>query len=132
MQPTHLASRPIHFPCLLPVLLASLLPAAPAPGQICYDRGSALVTAFWESGPDMGCAQAPGWPWWHMWTPEHRVLVPKPGYRPGDTRSRPRILVAYRCTGWLLLPVVVDRVRVMGQVLDTEDRACVAAAPIGP
>lgn len=129
--------QPTHFPIRLFWLLRALLPAwlllaSAARAQVCYDRGCAPVAAFWEAGPDMGCAQAPGWPWWHMHTPEHHVLVAKPGFRPGDTRALPRILIAYRCTGWLLLPVVVDRVRVMGQVLDTAERPCVPPAPIGP
>jgi hypothetical protein len=127
-----------HFrwPPFIALLLALAFgPAAFLTAQtafVCYDRGSTPVAATWEAGPDLGCEQAPGWPYWHLFTPAHRDLVSKPGCRPGDTVMLPRILVHYRCTGWLLVPVVVDRVRVMGQVPDTAEQRCLPDRPITP
>lgn len=107
-----------------PLILVCCLFAA-ARGQ-CPDQGSHLVAATIEAGPDLGCARAPGWPFWHLWTPPHRAVIDAPGMQQGDARAAPRILVRWRCTGFLLVPVAIAEVRTMGYVLD------VAAVPCGP
>lgn len=90
----------------------------------CPDQGSRLVAATIETGPDLGCARAPGWPFWHLWTPPHRAVTATPGMQQGDARALPRILVRWRCTGFLLVPVAVDAVRTMGYVLDVTAEPC--------
>ena len=116
MQPSRAAAS-------LTTLLAAALPAQlPCPGQ-----GSSLQPGTIEAGPDMGCTNAPGWPWWHLFTPPHRAVVSKPGFRQGRARALPRILVHYRCTGLLLVPVLPDGVRTMGYVLDVREESCGAA-----
>jgi hypothetical protein len=115
------------------LLLAASLLAASVHAQLpCWNQGSDLLPAAWEAGPVLGCAASPAWPYWHLYTPEHRAVVSRPGYRQGEARELPRLLVHYRCTGFWLVPVVIDRVRVMGQVLDVAQEACVPVRPISP
>lgn len=107
------------------ILCGLFLCAGLAPAQIpCHDQGSQLVPMSLDSGPRLGCARAPSWPYWHLLTLPHREVVPKPGYRQGTARQVPRLFVHYRCTGWLLLPVVIDQVRTMGYVLDVAEQRC--------
>jgi hypothetical protein len=77
-----------------------------------------------EPGPDLACAAAPGWPHWHLFTPAHRAVVPRTGWQQGDARALPRLLVRWRCTGSLLLPVVPAGIRTMGYVLDVAESPC--------
>lgn len=91
----------------------------------CFDQGSLPIAAAVQAGPvPLGCAAAPSWPQWHTLTPPHRAPAPRPGFDPGDAHALPRLLVLYRCTGWLLLPVVPNGVRTMGYVIDRPERAC--------
>lgn len=110
-------------------LLPLILFAAPTAAQgFCRDQGSQLVPMTRDSGPLLGCAGAPSWPYWHLWTPPHREVVQKPGFVQGDAHALPRLFVHYRCTGFLLLPVVPDQVRTMGYVLDVDEQRCAPAA----
>ncbi len=117
-------------PFLLPLLAfgcATALPAQGSGGATCYGLGSTLRPAQWEASPALlGCAQAPQWPAWHLFTPPHRELTPMPGFNPGDATALPRVIVRYACTGFLLLPVVPVEVRAMGYVVDTPRIACAA------
>lgn len=105
---------------------ALLLAAAHCAGQsTCYDFGSIPTPASWEASPSLlGCSAAPDWPAWHLFTPAHRAPAPHPGFNPGDATARPRLLVTYRCTGLLLLPVVPMSVRFQGYVVDQTEVAC--------
>ncbi|MGC6487679.1 MAG: hypothetical protein ACON4Z_08550 [Planctomycetota bacterium] len=94
-------------------------------GQACPDFGSAPVAATWTGPPvALGCPGAPAWPPWHLYTPRHRALAPRTGFRPGVTTPEPALLVPYACTGLLFAPVQVGRVRAMGFVLDTAQVLC--------
>ncbi|MFY9345842.1 MAG: hypothetical protein WAT39_25345 [Planctomycetota bacterium] len=117
--------RPL--PSFLAVAAACTFAAAlaPLPAQTCWGQGSVPVAASIEPGPLLlGCAASPGWPQWHLFTPAHRAPAPHPGFNPGDATARSRLLVAYRCTGFLLVPVVPVRITVMGYVLDRDEIAC--------
>jgi hypothetical protein len=115
------------------VVSAVTLLTAPIHPQVpCPDQGTDLVPATWEAGPLLGCTASAAWPYWHLYTPEHRTVVSRPGFRQGDAREVPRLLVHYRCTGFWLVPVVVDRIRVMGQVLDVEQLPCTAPRATSP
>jgi hypothetical protein len=106
---------------LLPLVLPALLPAQ----RTCFDSGSAPVAASIEASPFLlGCSTAPTWPVWHLLTPGHRTPAPHPGFAPGQAQALPRFLVRYRCTGWLLLPVLPDHVRTMGYVIDQPEHPC--------
>ncbi|GAB4137882.1 MAG: hypothetical protein Fur0037_03300 [Planctomycetota bacterium] len=98
--------------------MAPLLPAQ------CLQQGSEMVGAQIESGPLLGCSAAPSWPYWHLVTPPHRAVVPKSGFTQGTARMLPRLFVHWRCTGFLLLPVLPDRIRTMGYVFDVEEVPC--------
>lgn len=108
------------------LLLGLVLLAARATAQTtCYHFGSHPVAASIEASPTvLGCATAPNWPHWHLFTPGHREPGPHRGFNPGQAHALPRILVAYRCTGFLLLPVVPAHVRTMGYVVDQPEYAC--------
>ena len=96
----------------------------------CYDFGSTPVAATWEASyVPLGCTYLPHWPhssWpqWHLYTPAHRRPGPHVGYNPGDARQLPRVLVTYRCTGFLFVPVMIDRVRFLGYVVDQPEYKC--------
>ncbi len=93
----------------------------------CYNFGSTPVAAGWEaSAVPLGCPLAPQsqWPQWHLFTPGHRKPTPHIGYDPGDARELPRVLITYRCTGFLFVPVVIDRVRFLGYVVDQPEYEC--------
>ena len=109
---------------LLP--LATLILAARGGAQSgCYDLGSTPVAATVEAGPTaLGCVAAPDWPTWHLFTPAHRAPTRHAGFNPGDATQRPRVIVVYRCTGFLLLPVVPAHVRCMGYVIDQPEVPC--------
>ena len=101
--------------------------AASAPAQgLCGNLGNTPMPAAIEPSPlPLGCAFAPEWPMWHLLTPPHRAPTPMAGFQPGDARALPRVLIAYRCTGFLLLPAVPHRVRTMGYVIDQPAAPCV-------
>lgn len=113
--------RRIAFP-VLSCLLAAL---APVRAQACPDQGSVPTPARVEASPlPLGCAAAQGWPQWHLFTPAHRAPAPHAGFTPGNAAAHPRILVAWRCTGWLLVPVVPTHLTTMGYVLDRTETPC--------
>lgn len=104
-------------------VLATLAPPIPAQFR-CPDQGSLPVPAHIEAGPPLGCALAPEWPAWHLYTPGHRAVVSKAGFQQGEARAAPRLILTWRCTGWLLVPAVPDRLRTMGYVLDVDEVSC--------
>lgn len=105
--------------------VSALLAAAPAPAQTCPDQGSLPQAATLEAAPfALGCSAAPAWPAWHLWTPPHRAPAARAGFTPGDAAARARLLVRWRCTGWLLWPVAADGVATMGYVLDRAEFPC--------
>ncbi len=111
----------LPVPSLLAVAAACTFEAtlAPLPAQTCWGQGSVPVAASIEPSPLLlGCPQ------WHLFTPAHRAPAAHPGFNPGDATARPRLLIAYRCTGFLLVPVVPVRITVMGYVLDRDESAC--------
>lgn len=96
-----------------------------APAQTCPGQGSLPQAAALEGAPfPLGCAAAPDWPAWHLWTPPHRAPAPRPGYAPGDACALPRVLVRWRCTGWFLWPVAPEAIVTMGYVLDRAESPC--------
>jgi hypothetical protein len=112
---------------LLPGAAIATLLATTSPAQhLCYDLGSQLVPAAVTASPTLlGCAAAPAWPSWHLFTPEHREPCARKGFNPGSARALPRIIVVYRCTGYLLVPVVAVSVQTMGYVIDRPEIPCV-------
>lgn len=91
----------------------------------CYGFGSIPTPSSWQAGPPLqSCMFAPGHPAWRLFTPWHREPAPHPGFNPGDAWSLPRVLVTYRCTGFLLVPVVPDHIRTMGYVIDQPEVPC--------
>ena len=115
------ALRPVlRLVSFLP-LLAPLLAAQ----AWCPDFGSTPVAASVTASPlPLRCPVAADWPQWHLLTPGHRAPAPHPGFTPGDARALPRLLVRYRCTGWLLVPVVPAGVAFSGYVIDQPERPC--------
>ena len=108
-----------------PLIGAFLLDAAAA--QTCHHFGSHWVAPSVEPSPALlQCKGTPPWPEWHLFTPAHRAPGPHHGFAPGAAREMPRVLVAYRCTGWLLTPVVPWHVRTMGYVIDQPEEQCTA------
>ena len=106
-------------------LACMLLVPARAAAQNCPGQGSLPRAAQRDAAPfALGCAQAPGWPSWHLWTPPHREPAPRPGFAPGDAAALPRWLVTWRCTGWLLVPVEPQSLATMGYVLDRPEWPC--------
>lgn len=122
----HPTPRRLRFPA--PILCALASTALPA--QTCFHFGSHPMPAQLEPAPfPLGCAAAPSWPSWVLWTPAHREPGPHTGYAPGNAIELPRWLVHWRCTGWLLVPVVPDQVRAMGYVIDQPEQRCLPPAP---
>lgn len=121
---SHARGRPGRRPRTL--LRLCLLAGTPLAAQSpCPDFGSVPTPAQWQPAPaPLGCPGAPSWPQWHLFTPFHRAPAPHPGFQPGDARARPRLLIAWRCTGWLLLPVLPVQVATMGYVVDQPESAC--------
>jgi hypothetical protein len=108
---------------LLPLALGLTVCAPRA--QQCVDFGSTPMPATWTAAPVLlGCQGAPNWPQWHLYTPPHRAPTPHPGYRPTTVRQLRALLVPYRCTGLLFAPVVMERVRGMGYVVDMAEEPC--------
>ena len=106
-------------------LACMLLVPARAAAQNCPGQGSLPRAAQRDAAPfALGCAQAPGWPSWHLWTPPHREPTPRSGFAPGDAEALQRWFVTWRCTGWLLLPVVPQSLATMGYVLDRPEWPC--------
>ncbi|MEZ5966440.1 MAG: hypothetical protein R3F56_21570 [Planctomycetota bacterium] len=92
--------------------------------QGCDGRGSTPVPAGWEAGSALQCAFAPNAPGFLLFTPAHREVVPRPGYRLGEAQVRMQWIVRFRCTGLSFLPVVPYEVRAYGYVLDVAEQAC--------
>lgn len=112
-------------PALVPTMVGALLCAAAAAQSACPDFGSTPTPATALPSPvALGCPTAPRWPQWHLLTPPHRAPTPHLGHRPGTARPLPAVLVRYRCTGWLLVPVVPAGVRTMGYVIDMPEWPC--------
>ena len=107
--------------------LVATLPSPVAAQIACPGQGTELIGGTIEFGPDMNCPRAPGWPWWHLYTPPHRAVVRKPGWQQGPAHAFGRVLLQWRCTGFLLVPVVPDRLRLLGYVMDVAQDACSAA-----
>ena len=104
---------------------------ATLPAQQCFDFGSVPTPgSITESPFPLGCSQAPTWPAWHLLTPPHDAPARHVGFAPGDASARPRLLVTYRCTGFLLVPVLPDHVRTSGYVIHQPEHPC--APPLRP
>lgn len=94
----------------------------------CPDFGSTFVPATVTSAPiTLGCTGATDWPVWHLFVPAHHEPGPHVGFTPGNAIALPCVLVAYRCTGFLLLPVVPYHVARMGYVVDQPEHPCVTS-----
>jgi hypothetical protein len=114
----------------LAVATALTLLLAAARGQACSDQGSRAVAAAVEPGPLLlGCAGLPWWPVWHLLTPPHRAPAPMPGFDPGNAAALPRLLVTYRCTGFLFVPVLPTGITTMGYVIDRPALTCPGLTP---
>lgn len=106
---------------LLPFLL---LPSVAAQAA-CPDFGSQPVAATTLDSPlPLGCSTAPAAPQWRLFTPAHREPTPHVGHAPGNARALPQVIVRYRCTGLLLLPVVPSGIRAWGYVIDQPEYPC--------
>ena len=107
------------------VALSSISFAAAVAQTTCPHLGSTPIAASWTSSPlPLGCPAAPAWPAWHLFTPAHRAPVVHPGFAPRNAIALPRLLIAYQCTGFFLLPVVPVHVRTMGYVIDRPETPC--------
>lgn len=96
-----------------------------APARPCSDYGSLPVASTWTPAPvALHCPGAPSWPQWHLYTPRHRALTPRQGYRPGVSTQQPALIVPYSCTGLLFAPIQLGRIRAMGFVVDTAQVPC--------
>jgi hypothetical protein len=103
---------------------AFLLPFASAQGG-CPGFGSLPMPATITASPvPLGCTAAPNAPQWHLLTPGHRQPAPHAGFTPGNAHALPQLLVRYRCTGLLLVPVLPIGIRTMGYVLDQPEYPC--------
>ena len=101
------------------------LPALLAAQGPCYGFGSIPTPSNWQAGPMLqSCPFAPNHPAWWLYTPGHRAPAPHPGFHPGDAWPLPRVIVTYRCTGFLLVPIVPNRIRTMGYVIDQPELPC--------
>ncbi len=116
--------NPLHrLPYLRAVISFTASTALAA--QTCYHQGSLPTPATIEAGPvALGCLGAPQWPTWHLLTPTHRAPAPHMGFNPGNATAKARVLIAYRCTGFLLVPVVPFQVTTMGYVIDRPEIEC--------
>lgn len=120
-----LPSRTLRATALF--LLGAMAPHAAAQAG-CSGFGSTPVPASITDAPlPLGCRTAPTAPQWRLFTPAHRQPAPHAGYDPGNAHALPRLIVRYRCTGLLLVPVVPVGIRTMGYVIDQPEYAC---API--
>ena len=112
---------PIVRPIAAAFVVSVMLPAQSS----CPGYGSTYVAARAQPSPlPLGCARATIWPMWHLLLPPHRAPAAHRDHRPGHARALPTLIVTYRCTGWLLLPVVPTGVRTMGYVIDQAEHAC--------
>ncbi len=103
-----------------------LLPFASAQAG-CPGFGSLPMPATITASPvPLGCATAPTAPQWYLLTPRHRAPAPHPGFTPGNAHALPQVIVTYRCTGLLLVPVVPVGIRTLGYVIDQPEYACAA------
>jgi len=127
----NLLMRIVALPMAVPLLIVGIaaclgsgLHAQPA----CFHFGSHFVPAAVVAAPmTLGCAGAPDWPAWHLLVPAHHEPGPHQGFAPGNATARPCLLVAWRCTGFLLLPVLPWRVTTNGYVIDQPETPCVTS-----
>jgi len=83
------------------------------------------IAANWSPGPlPLGCSNAPAWPSWRTFTPDHRTPTAHFGFRPGRSEAVPVIVVQYRCTGLLLNPVIATSHNYLGYVIDMPEHVC--------
>lgn len=110
---------------LAKLLAAACIALAGLPAQPCPNFGSLATPAHWTASPvSLGCAGAPEWPQWHLFTPWHRAPHAHSGFTPGDAHALPVLLISYHCTGLLFVPVLPNHVRPMGYVIDQPEYAC--------
>ena len=111
---------------ILLLAVFSVLGARQATAQsYCFHSGSTMLAASWMPGPlPLGCYGAPSWPMWRRFTPQHRSPAPHIGFRPGRGEAVPVIIVQYRCTGFLIEPVVASSYIYMGYVIDMPEHRC--------
>jgi hypothetical protein len=113
------------LPSLAVALSAALLANAALAQAYCFHSGSTLVAASWSPGPiPLGCAGAPAWPSWRQYVPQHRAPAPHVGFQPGRGEAVPVIVVQYRCTGFVLNPIVPSGYVAMGYVIDMPEYPC--------
>jgi hypothetical protein len=111
---------------LLLLLTLQLAPLAAAQAG-CPHFGSTPVPATVTDSPvPLDCRMAPHAPQWRLFTPGHREPAPHAGYEPGNAHALPQVIVRYRCTGLLLVPVLPAGIRTMGYVIDQPEHLCAA------
>lgn len=116
------------LPRFVRATVAAAVLVLPLAAQWCPGVGSQPVASCFEAGPvALGCPGAANWPCWHLFTPAHREPAPHAGFTPGNAVALPRVLVAYHCTGWLLVAVLPSHVTTMGYVIDRPEFACAPA-----
>lgn len=116
--------RSLARPSALFLLLVTLTPFAAAQTS-CPNFGCAPVAAAITDSPlPLACRTAPAAPQWRLFSPAHRQPAPHPGHTPGNAHALPQLIVRYRCTGLLLLPVVPTSIRTLGYVIDQPEYAC--------
>jgi len=121
----NLTSRRVPSWLLFATLAACSLAAGGRAQATCHHFGSVPTAAQWQRSPtSLACPHAPAWPAWHLFTPAHRAPAVHAGFNPGNAVELPRLIVIYRCTGFLFVPVVIDRVRTMGYVVDQPEIQC--------
>ncbi|MBL8727358.1 MAG: hypothetical protein JNM25_02930 [Planctomycetes bacterium] len=120
----------LRAPRAAALFLGSVLAPLAAAQTGCSGFGSTPVPASITDSPlPLDCRGAPAAPQWRLFTPGHREPAPHAGHDPGDAHALPRLIVRYRCTGLLLLPVVPVGIRTMGYVIDQPEHACAAISP---
>ena len=102
----------------------------------CPGFGSLPMPATITNSPvPLGCSTsptappappAPPAPQWQLFAPRHREPAPHPGFTPGNAHALPQVIVTYRCTGLLLVPVLPVGIRTLGYVIDQPEYACTA------
>jgi len=102
----------------------AFLSSAPAAAQSCPNQGSARVPATYDVGPPLRCTYDPLAPSWWLYTPSHRVTVPRLGAQPGEARVLSRVMVRFRCTNLLFSPVEIVDITAHGYVFDIEEHPC--------
>lgn len=118
---------------VIAALLAVLgLPPTTLAQSPCDGRGSEPRDARVDAGPPLGCTFAPRAPGFHLFTPAHRAVTRRIGFRLGEARALDCVIVRYACTGLWLVPVVAREVRTYGYVLDVAEQACAVVTSATP